>query len=252
MTAEQTAPGQGAPPSRTDWITAEIRNAILRGDFTPGEQLRSSTIGERWSISQTPIREAFQRLAAEGLVVHSSQRGVRVPPVSLQDIEEVYELRLLLEPIALRRSLERGDESWLAEVRAAHAELCTWDGTGAADLSGYEQPHRRFHAAVVAGCDSEWLLRIVHMLAQQSSRYRPLAWAARGGLPPDPHEHDALLTACVRRDADRVVRLCTQHLRATYDAARSQLAPATPVRRRPAGTLTSRHTPKAPRSPARR
>jgi DNA-binding GntR family transcriptional regulator len=250
MTAgqDQRRARPGAPPSRTAWITSEIRNAILHGEFAPGEQLRSATICARWSVSQTPIREAFQRLAAEGLVVHSSQRGVRVAPVSVQDLDQVYELRLLLEPMALRRSVERADEAWAAQIRRAHEELCGWDGEASSDLSGYERPHRRFHATMVSLCDSDWLLRVVHMLAQQSSRYWPVAWQARGG-PPDPHDHDALLDACLRRDTDEVVRLSTLHLRVAVEAAMSRLA-APPTPRPPAADVTGRHAAKAV-SPAR-
>lgn len=244
------AAGKGAPPSRTDWITNEIRNAILHGLFAPGEQLRSATIGERWSISQTPIREAFQRLAAEGLVVHSSQRGVRVAPVSLQDVEELYELRLMLEPIALRRSLERADDAWEREVREAHEQLCNWTGNGSADVSRYDNPHRRFHAALLARCDSDWLLRIVHMLAQQCSRYRPLAWSSRGGAPPDVHDHDPLLQACLGRDIEAAVRLCLEHLQDTFDAARSRLDPM--AAHHAARLVTGRDAGKGPRSAARR
>jgi DNA-binding GntR family transcriptional regulator len=211
------------PPSRTDWITNEIRNAILHGDFAPGEQLRSSKIGERWSISQTPIREAFQRLAAEGLVVHSSQRGVRVAPLSMQDMREVYELRLLLEPMALRRSLERADQPWEVQVRRAFSDLLAWYSLGAGDLSGYESPHRRFHAALASRCDSQWLLRLVDMLAQQSARYRTLSWEPRGGSPGTAREHEELFGACMRRDIDEAVRLATLHIRTTFDAVEGQL-----------------------------
>jgi len=241
----------GAPPSRTDWITGEIRNAILHGEFAPGEQIRSATIGERWAISQTPIREAFQRLAAEGLVVHSSQRGVRVAPVSLQDLEELYELRLLLEPMALRRSLERADDAWAARVRDAYQELCDWGASGDGDLSGFERPHRLFHGAIASRCDSDWLLRVVHLLAQQSWRYAPLAWKALGGGPPDPHDHDAVFDACMRRDADDVVELSTHHLRATFAAARTRLDPASPAPP-PPGSVTGRPAVKAARQVATR
>ena len=87
----------------------------VRGAFS-SERLSSSELAGRWSVSATPLREAVQRLAANGLVECVSQRGARVSEVSLRDVREVYGLRLMLEPMARERSLRRVDDAWRRQV----------------------------------------------------------------------------------------------------------------------------------------
>src|SRR5262245_36826481 len=98
------------PTTRSDWVEERLRGAILRGELEPGQRLHANGLAERWAVSATPLREAFQRLASDGLVQVLPQRGARVADLSVEDAAEIYELRLLLEPVCLRQSLERADD----------------------------------------------------------------------------------------------------------------------------------------------
>ena len=82
---------EGEPLTRADWVDRELRAAILAGDLQPGQKLQPGVLGKRWSVSPTPLREAFQRLAAEGLLEITPQRGTRVTPVSLEEAYGVHE-----------------------------------------------------------------------------------------------------------------------------------------------------------------
>src|SRR5215468_5062472 len=109
-----------APTTRAEWAHTRLKAAILTGELAPGTKLVAEELAARWAVSPTPLREAFQRLGGHGLVELTSQRGARVAPFSLDEAAELYELRLLLEPRALRASLEASDEAHRGDVRAAH------------------------------------------------------------------------------------------------------------------------------------
>src|SRR5260221_6959461 len=108
------------PPTRADWAHKRLKAAILTGELAPGAKLVTDELAARWSVSPTPLREAFQRLGGHGLVELTSQRGARVAPFSLDEAAELYELRLLLEPRALRASLAASHAPHRAQVRTAH------------------------------------------------------------------------------------------------------------------------------------
>src|SRR5260221_8530480 len=95
-----------AAATRSEWAEDRLRQAILRGELRPGQRLHASDLAERWDVSATPLREAFQRLAGEGLVELLPHRGARVGELAAHATPALYELRLLLEPLALRHFLE--------------------------------------------------------------------------------------------------------------------------------------------------
>lgn len=206
------------PPSRTEWAVGRLRQAILSGEVSPGERLSSSELAGRWSVSATPLREALQRLAADGLVEYVSQRGARVSEASLKDVREVYELRLMLEPMALERSLHRADDGWRREVEEAYARLRAELEGGTEDMMAFERVNRTFHQALLSRCDSAWLLRVVHMLADNCVRFRALSWWPRGGGEEVLREHEEIYEACLAGKIERAVGLASEHLRRTRDA----------------------------------
>src|SRR4051794_20094392 len=112
-----------APATRSDWVEERLRAAILRGELEPGQRLHANDLAERWAVSATPLREAFQRLAGDGLVEVLPQRGARVSRLSVQEAANIYELRLLLEPVALRQSLDASDDDHRVAMRVAFSDF---------------------------------------------------------------------------------------------------------------------------------
>ena len=186
-----------APETRSDWALRRLRTAILTGEFPPGTKLRAEELAERWQVSPTPLREAFQRLGGARLVEVSPQRGVRVAEFTLEDAADLYALRLRLEPPALRQSLRRSDDAHRREIADALARL-----EAARTLEDGTEAHLAFHAALLARC--------------------PAA------------EHAALRDAALGGDVPRAVEILEDHLRGTLDSVRAALAeaPATPIRKR--------------------
>jgi DNA-binding GntR family transcriptional regulator len=106
-----------------DHIGQRIKSAILGGVFRPGERLVETTIAEQLDVSRAPVREALSALEQEGIVAHIPRRGYFVVEFTDKDIEEVYDLRLLLEVEALRRAIDRASQEELAELQGLVDDL---------------------------------------------------------------------------------------------------------------------------------
>ena len=200
---------QAAPATRSDWVEERLRLAILQGELEPGQRLHANDLAQRWDVSATPLREAFQRLASDGLVEMLPQRGARVADLSTDEAAQIYELRLLLEPRCLRQSLEASDDEHRREIEAAFEGF-----RSATTLEQSVEAHARFHATLLSRCPSPWLLRFTMQLAD-ASRLFQVASVARPARRHPKTEHRALLDAAVRGDIERCVTLQEEHLRRT-------------------------------------
>lgn len=201
-----------APTTRSQWAEDRLREAILGGELEPGERINASDLAEQWSVSVTPLREAIQRLAGDGLVEVLPQRGARVTAPSPAEVGQIYELRLLLEPRALRQSLEASDDQHRAEIRAAFTAFRS--ATGALDAV---EAHSRFHETLLSRCPSEWLIRFTTQLADSSRLYQVASMEVGKQRRHTYAEHKALRDAALSGDVDAAVDLQEQHLARTLE-----------------------------------
>jgi len=212
-----------APTTRADWAHKRLKGAILSGELAPGVKLVADELAQRWAVSATPLREAFQRLGGHGLVELTSQRGARVAPFSLDEAADLYELRLVLEPRALRESVAAGDDAHRSRILAAHARLEAALAAEPVDPVEVSEAHLDFHAALVERCPSAWKRRLVSLLADHAQRYQLLgAHRHRRGADPQ-REHEALRDAALRGQAERAETLLERHLAATLQAVRATI-----------------------------
>ena len=201
------------PRSRTIWAEDRLRHAIVSGELAPGQRVLIEPLAQAWDLSATPLREALRTLAGEGLVVLDAQRGARIAPVSEQELTEVYELRLIAEPLAFRLSVLACDETWLDRLDVAWAALQTAHAARPSSPLDLEPAHTEFHFALVANCGSDALLRLVSVLATQALRFRTLAAHARpGGNRRSLAEHRRLHDLARRGEADDGAQLLAEHL----------------------------------------
>ena len=204
-----------------------LRLEIIAGVLKPHSPLRLEMLKERYGLSFSPLREALNRLQAERLVVPSESRGFRVAGVSLDEMWDAIETRILIDVQGLRRSIERGDDDWEASVLASFHAFSRCAGRLAkepADPDGerweeLEDRHRDFHLSLVASSGSRWLVELSQQLYAQTERYRRPMMLAPGHsqMPPRDFEgeHRTLMEAAVDRDADRAALLLDQHYRRT-------------------------------------
>jgi len=207
----------------SDLAYQRVREDIISGTLKPGEKLKVADMVERYDVGASPLREALARLSAAYLVVFEGQRGFAVAPVSAKELKELSELRQMIENLALRRSIEVGDEAWESRIVAAYyrlqkADQRVADAPDAAALSEWEERNRDFHEALTSSCDSEWLLRLQKLFYAQHERYRRLSLIHRRPSREIDKEHKALLDACLSRNADVAVKIMDDHIGKTVQS----------------------------------
>lgn len=192
----------------------QIRSDILFGRLVPGQKLKLETLKTAYVTSVSTLREVLSRLASEGLVVAEGQRGFEVAPVSVADLREVAELRLLLEGHALRQSFERGDVDWEARLVSAHYKLARMEEAMAAGDTRKAEEWKRydweFHQALIAACGSRLLMEAHSAIFDKYLRYQMVALSYRGAVAE--HEHRQLLEAGLARDAATARKILQVHI----------------------------------------
>ncbi|ALM52497.1 DNA-binding transcriptional regulator CsiR [Halomonas huangheensis] len=195
-----------------------LKKDIIRGVYAPGEKLLMARLKQRYDLGVGPMREALSQLVAERLVVAISQRGYRVAPMSLAELTDIYDARAQLEGLMLELAIERGDDSWEAEILAtAHTLSKVVEVTSAEEqLDLWDARHKAYHTAIVAGCRSPHLMQVRDSLFDQVERYRHL-WLCEtvfssAALQAKREEHAALTEAVLSRDRSRARRMMREHL----------------------------------------
>lgn len=129
--------------SLTEQVTTKIRAAIVSGEMTPDNHYSAIAISEKLGVSRTPVREALQLLEKEGIVTVAKNRGVRVNQISLDDIVEVFQVRLIVEPPAAARAVLNASEEDLGTLRELHREMLEVGQTG--DGRATLEADKKFH-----------------------------------------------------------------------------------------------------------
>jgi GntR family transcriptional regulator, carbon starvation induced regulator len=199
--------------SHTEWAVRRLRVAITEGELGPDNRLRANQLAEEWGVSPTPIREAFQRLTADGFLVYSAHRGVRVAPTSVEELKELSDLRILVEPLALRRSLESGDVSWPEDIQRALENLRDAYEARPFSFPVYEEAHHDFHSALISRSGPTWWPRIGGILLDQAARYRSLEGIEQRDFAKLMREHELIVASCVDGDVDTAVKRLERHIR---------------------------------------
>jgi DNA-binding GntR family transcriptional regulator len=192
-----------------------LREMIFSGELMPGARISSDEAAEKLGMSPIPVREALRSLAARGLVEAIARRGFRVRPADRADFAETYQLRMLLDPFAVRLAVPRMDAVAIAAMDEALTALERTMREG--DTESYDTDHRAFHFAIYDHCGSRWLLDIQAMLWENSQRYQRLSARFRGTPDERVAEHRAIAEACRRGDAEETARHVHRHLDRTRE-----------------------------------
>ena len=209
-----------SPVTRGEEVYDVLRSELLNGVLCPGTKLRMVELAGRFEVSQSVVREALTRLAEQGLVVASPQRGFRVRELSVEDIAGLTESRVEIESVALRLAIERGDVLWETQIVAAHhlLERTPVVGDGGQVLEQWVVNHRAFHQALTAGCDNARLQGVVRALRDSAELYRRWWWAlATDGRRDLAAEHRQLKDLTLARHADGAIEALADHIRGGPD-----------------------------------
>ncbi len=203
--------GSEQPPTRTEWADQRLRQSILRGEFGPGDPLVISKLAEQMGLSATPLREALRNLASDGLVELQSHGKARVARVDLREANEIYELRLMLEPVALERAVKNADGAYRERIESAWQALKANRVAPASD-------HAAFHRALLSTCDSAWLLRLATTLADRSSLMITVGLPSRPSVYNTAKAHRTLKDLSLKGDGAAAADELRRHLSGTLAA----------------------------------
>ncbi|MGD9736116.1 MAG: GntR family transcriptional regulator [Solirubrobacterales bacterium] len=190
-----------------------LREKILSGAYAPGSRLILNRLAQEHHVSLIPVREALQRLEAERTVRIEPNRGATVSEISVDDMRDIYETRLVLEDHAIRAAVSRISPS---QLRAAEAALRRMrQRFRAGDEAAAYSAHERFHFSLYEASGSAWTVDLVRQLWLSAERYVRLAASVR----PDPDdfvaEHEQILAAVRAGDGDAAARCLANNLRTT-------------------------------------
>jgi DNA-binding GntR family transcriptional regulator len=236
-TAEMIAAKSGERPVKgaktlIEYAYQRLRKDIICGVLAPDSKLRIEHLRAGYQIGASTLREALTLLVADALVISEGQRGFRVAPISLDDLKDVTRMRKMMETLALRESIERGDDQWEAGIVAAFHRLSRVEERLASEpeevADSWEDRNSEFHKALIAACSSRWILYFREILYYQSERYRRFSLVALGARRDVHAEHQAIIEATLARDADLACRLTEEHMDKTVVNMARLLEPALP------------------------
>lgn len=210
-----------ASKTRIHAVYLQLRRDILHGKLQPGARLPVEHLKADYGVGAGTIREALSLLVADALVTPEGQRGFWVAPVSEDDLIDITNTRMQLESAALRQAIRLGDDSWEAAIVAAFHRLGLVEDAAGRPLEGrldeWELRNQDFHDALIAACPSRWLKHFRNILYHQHERYRRLS-LSHGATDRDVRaEHQAILSAVLRRDETQAAELIEKHIAATRD-----------------------------------
>jgi DNA-binding GntR family transcriptional regulator len=192
-------------------VAERLREMIIRGEFSEGEQLRQDAIAASFQVSRIPVREALRQLEAEGLIKIIAHRGAVVSSLSSEEIEELFEIRALLECEVLRRSipnLTEADFRHADEILRVYEKALWMQG----DVGSWGRLNSQFHAALYARADRPHFMSIIRQINNNGERYTGLQLYLTRAFERAKKEHRQILQFCRKRDVESACALLKQHI----------------------------------------
>jgi DNA-binding GntR family transcriptional regulator len=215
---------QNTLPRTSQQIAAvELRNAIVRGDLAPGEKIRQDAAAKGMGISVIPVREALKALAGEGFVVYKPQRGYFVAELTVETLNSLEEARDLVEGAAEKSAVRRITPAGLQLVRSAMGEHEVAMAGG--EIMSINRANRRFHEAILAPGENEFIMRFVRQAWDALEPYRGLVYrrlsTGRPEHAPDIlAEHREIVDALAAGSRREALRALQHHRRHSDDLLR--------------------------------
>ena len=196
-------------------IFNRIRDDILSGNYTPGEELKEATLGKQLGVSRTPVREALRQLDLEGLVEIAPNRGAKVIGISRKDVEDIYHMRARLEGLAARKAAEQIKEEELAELE--EVILLSEFHVKKPESKQMVRLDGRFHEIMYRASGSRMLEHVLTDFLHYVKMARSHSVKTEHRAQESVKEHKRILEAIRQRDGDLAEQLAHQHMINAYD-----------------------------------
>ncbi|HZS49012.1 MAG TPA: GntR family transcriptional regulator [Blastocatellia bacterium] len=194
-------------------VAERLRDKILRGEIKEGEQLRQHAIAAQFNVSRIPVREAFRQLEAEGLITIIDHRGAIVSALSPEEIEELFQIRAVLESTIIKDAIPNITEDDLAKAEAALKEF-EEALANSSETSNLGDLHWRFHSALYKPANRPRFMSILQTVNNNADRYIRLHIIFTKQLDQQSSDHWSLLELCRKRDANTAAKRLEEHITA--------------------------------------
>lgn len=207
---EGKAAGFRVPDIIAKDLARHLEDQIIFGDLSPDTRLVEEEIVQRYNVSRSPVREALRALEQEGLAVRESRRGVWVSPLALEDLEEVYSCRILLEGLATELAAQNHSQEDIAEIKATFAMLEAQ--REANDMREFFRTNLRLSGAIHSAAHNRTLKRLLGSVGKQSLRYRYLAYSHSPEMMGASVEGNREIITAIERGNARHARILMEDL----------------------------------------
>ena len=196
------------PPSIEELVIAKLRKAIVTAQIKPGESLDQEELARRLGVSRTPVRQALRALAAENLVTFYPRRGAVVVELSIEEIEEIFLIREMLEPPAACLGAERATPQVTSKLTSLHERMCAITD----DPLGWLALDREFHIAIYQQSGHPRLVNMIEALKDDINRYVRAYIDIGDNISRSNTIHKLILDAFAARDGESCRSYQLQHL----------------------------------------
>lgn len=208
--------------STRDYVYGELRRRLMAGAFLPGERLREEHIAAEMSVSRTPVRSAIDRLVADGLVKREEGRGASVLGWQARDIDEAFELRMLLEPYAAKLAAERASTEQIDELEAINRDMLAVIRSDSSErVTQVQQLNNRFHHALLNAAQSARVRAMVGDLLDMPIIIGSFYFYTRDDMLRSVEHHNQIIAALRARDSECARIAMRFHLSSTHLLFRS-------------------------------
>ncbi|TPK90203.1 GntR family transcriptional regulator [Mesorhizobium sp. B2-4-17] len=209
----------GSKSTLASTVYHQLRDDLLAGNLETESKLRVEWVVSKYGAGASPVREALNRLASEGLLGRHDQRGFFIMPISAAELEELTRTRCWLEERALRESIAHRTTEWEEQLVLALHRLGRASRLSPQDLSSldpdWEKLHRTFHRVLISACRSHWLVSFCDQLSDHAYRYRQMANDGESVQRDDFAEHRLIAEYALDGNADGAVQLLIDHYQLT-------------------------------------
>ena len=194
-----------------------LRQRLIGGQYKPGTQLKEEPLAREFGISRTPVRAALKRLVADGLATADAGQGIHVAQWTDWDIEETFQLRMLLEPYAASLAATRGGGQLVVKLKASNLLMeSAMNKRGEDSVAQIQEANRSFHRALLDASGSPRLRTILETMIDMPIIVRSFYLSTPSDLEQSLHHHQDLTVAAEAKDGELAKQVMQLHLRMSY------------------------------------
>ena len=194
-----------------------LRQRLVGGHYSPGTQLKEEPLARELGLSRTPVRTALRQLVEDGLATDGASQGIHVAEWSEWDVEETFQLRMLLEPYAASLAAQRGGEALVAQLRLSNEQMAAAIAAGGPEaIAQVQEANRSFHHALLGAAGSPRLRSMLDTIIDMPIIVRSFYLYSPAELEQSLHHHRDLALAVEARDGELARQVMQLHLRMSY------------------------------------